>query len=104
MDFCIGTDILDIGSRRAEIKSRQQHQRLQNDFMNPMGPTHFDVPNVSNVCNFILCSFIIRPCWLYLLSNHSTSICHITPLLHAHTHSRPCFVTIILPPRVGIQI
>jgi hypothetical protein len=47
MDYCIGTDILDIGSRRAEIKLRQQQQRLQNDFMNP---THFDVPNVSNVC------------------------------------------------------
>ena len=52
MDFCIGSDILDIGSRRAEIKLQQYHQRSQNDdFMNTSGPSHFDVPNVSNVRN-----------------------------------------------------
>ena len=55
MDFSIGTDILDIGSRRAEIKLRHEHQRSSslsssyNDFMSTSGPTHFDVPNVSNV-------------------------------------------------------
>jgi hypothetical protein len=57
MDFCIGTDILDIGSRRAEIKLRQQHQRSQHDFMTTAGPTHFDVPNVSNVRLFLVRSF-----------------------------------------------
>ena len=56
MDFCIGTDILDIGSRRAAIKLRQQHGPGSSvyggdDFMSTItnGPTHFDVPNVSNV-------------------------------------------------------
>jgi hypothetical protein len=48
MDFCIGNDILDIGSRRAEIKMRRSREVIT-DFMSTSGPTHFDVPNVSNV-------------------------------------------------------
>lgn len=58
MDFCIGSDILDIGSRRAEMKLRQhlsQQQQQGGDFMSTItnGPTHFDVPNVSNVRSLI---------------------------------------------------
>jgi hypothetical protein len=57
MDFCIGRDILDIGSRRAEHKIRHYGTsdatstggNRMNDFMASCGPTHFDVPNVSNV-------------------------------------------------------
>jgi hypothetical protein len=45
MDFCIGNDILDIGSRRADSKLRRTR-----DLNELTSPTHFDVPNVTNVC------------------------------------------------------
>ena len=59
MDFCIGSDILDIGSRRVEIKCRQQRQLREggetiHDWMSTSGPTHFDVPNVSNVRELLI--------------------------------------------------
>ena len=53
MDFCIGNDILDIGSRRAEAKLRRAR-----DLNELTHPTHFDVPNVSNVCT-IYCKLIV---------------------------------------------
>ena len=45
-EFCIGSDILDLGSRRAEARNKRLREfeaQLQNE------PTHFDVPNVSDV-------------------------------------------------------
>lgn len=51
MDFCIGNDILDIGSRRAEAKLRRTR-----DLNELTSPTHFDVPNVANVCTGIIFS------------------------------------------------
>jgi hypothetical protein len=44
MDFCIGSDILDIGSRRSEAKIRRSREIAE-----LTRPTHFDVPNVANV-------------------------------------------------------
>jgi len=44
--FCIGSDILDMGSRRAEARAKRLRgfeAELNNN------PTHFEVPNVSDV-------------------------------------------------------
>lgn len=55
-EFCIGSDILDMGSRRADARAR----RLRN-FEAELNskPTHFEVPNVSDVrtayCGVLAC-------------------------------------------------
>jgi hypothetical protein len=64
MDFCIGSDILDIGSRRSEAKIRRSREIAE-----LTRPTHFDVPNVANVrvtmpliilsFRFLIAAFII---------------------------------------------
>jgi hypothetical protein len=48
MDFLVGSDILDIGSRRAELKAKRTRGSGFAAEVNNR-PTHFDVPNVSDV-------------------------------------------------------
>jgi hypothetical protein len=112
MDFCIGTDILDIGSRRAEIKLRQHLPQQQGsyggDFMSTItnGPTHFDVPNVSNVsstCNNDVCNGIAKMKQLAIVT-HSIIIPYFFYSQNIYMYSRPCIVVITLLQRVGIRI
>ena len=53
MDYCIGNDILDIGSHRRrsgfDHNSNNSTSHHQNTIHEIIRPTHFDVPNVSNV-------------------------------------------------------
>jgi hypothetical protein len=44
--FCIGNDILDIGSRRTEARVRRS-AKFDADLRG--APTHFDLPNVPDV-------------------------------------------------------
>jgi hypothetical protein len=48
MDYCIGSDVLDLGSRRAESKAKRSLGPWL-DQPDAALPTHFDVPNVSDV-------------------------------------------------------
>jgi hypothetical protein len=50
--FCIGNDILDIGSRRAEARVRRS-AKFDADLRG--APTHFDLPNVPDVSACVPC-------------------------------------------------
>jgi len=48
-NFCIGSDIIDMGSRRAEARSKRL-RGFEAELNN--APTHFDVPNVQDVSTY----------------------------------------------------
>jgi hypothetical protein len=55
--YSIGTDILDIGSRRAAERRQLEYARQQLAAELRGGVTHFEVPNVENVrCHKHICT------------------------------------------------
>ena len=55
-EYCIGSDILDLGSRRAEARNKRLREfeaQLRSD-----QPTHFEVPNVSDVRRIAPCLLV----------------------------------------------
>ena len=56
-NFCIGSDIIDMGSRRAEARSKRL-RGFEAELNN--APTHFDVPNVQDVSTCELATEPVR--------------------------------------------
>jgi hypothetical protein len=83
MDFCIGNDILDIGSRRAEAKLRRAR-----DLNELTSPTHFDVPNVANVCICIHTSCKCALCCFIISIFTSSPLCIAVPILLRQVDNR----------------